>query len=215
MLKQLSLIFHFIVRYSLWVIGILALVACASTPPPPRQANNICSVFKQYPEWYWATLKSYRHWHVPVPVQMAIINQESSFQADARPTRHHLLWFIPGARFSSAYGYPQALDQTWQVYQHSANHRGAQRDDFPDAVDFVGWYGDQVQRKLGIVKTDPYHFYLAYHEGLGGYARRTYLEKTWLKFVARKVQLQALLYAHQYQGCKNTLASRNTSLDHA
>ena len=41
---------------------------------------------------------------------MAIIKQESSFIADAKPDRRKLLGFIPWKRKSSARGYAQAID---------------------------------------------------------------------------------------------------------
>jgi len=50
---------------------------------------------------------------------MAIIRQESSFQADAQPPRSRILWIIPGPRPSSAYGYSQALDGTWDWYRQA------------------------------------------------------------------------------------------------
>jgi hypothetical protein len=45
-------------------------------------------------------------------------------------------------RQSSAYGYSQALDGTWEEYQED-QRRGARRDRIDDATDFMGWYMDQ------------------------------------------------------------------------
>ena len=44
---------------------------------------------------------------------------------------------------------------------------GADRDDFNDAIDFIGWYNDQSSRRSKISKSDAYNLYLAYHEGQG------------------------------------------------
>ena len=92
------------------LVGVL-LVGCVSQPP--RDVNNICNVFRQYPGWYKDALDVQKRWLVPVPVQMAIIHQESKFDARAKPGRQKLLWVIPWRRPSTAYGYTQALDGTW------------------------------------------------------------------------------------------------------
>ena len=69
-------------------IGILGIVvsvlltACA-TLPPPSNVNNLCSIFRQYPDWYRATQDVSVRWRVPVTVQMAIMHQESKFDANA------------------------------------------------------------------------------------------------------------------------------------
>ena len=132
--------------------------------------------------------KSAKKWGVPVHVQLAIIYQESRFVHDAKPPRKKLLWVIPWKRQSSAYGYGQILDSTWDSYRKDTGHRWADRDDFSDVVDFIGWYGNQSHKLAGIAKDDTYNQYLAYHEGQGGFRRKTYLKKGWLMKVARKVQ---------------------------
>jgi hypothetical protein len=119
---------------------------------------------------------------------MAIIHQESKFRRDARPPKKRVLGFIPWGRASSAYGYAQAKDDTWDWYISKTGNRGADRDDFEDAVDFVGWYCSMTHRTNGVSKWDAYNQYLAYHEGHGGYRRRTYNKKAWLLGVARKVE---------------------------
>lgn len=183
----------------------LLLVSCASRPP--RDVNNVCNIFHQYPKWYRDALDVERRWKIPVSVQMAILHQESKFDARARPGRTKLLWVIPWKRPSSAYGYTQALRSTWALYKRSSNGGRvlASRDDFTDAVDFVGWYANQANRIAGIPRTDAYRLYLAYHEGIGGYQRRTYLKKRWLVPVARKVSARAQLFQAQLNHCRGTL----------
>ena len=122
---------------------------------------------------------------------MAIIRQESSSQFDAKPPRNKLLGFIPWTRPSDAYGYAQALDSTWGWYKDDTGRRFADRDDFKDAIDFVGWYTDMSNKSVGISKWDPYNQYLAYHEGQTGWRRGTYNNETWLKETARQVELQS------------------------
>ncbi len=182
------------------------LTGCAK--PRPDDVNNICSIFKQYPNWYWATKDVETRWRVPVTVQMAIMHQESHFSAIAKPPRTKLLWIIPWKRPSTAYGYTQALNQTWAEYKKDAGKYLVNRDDFSDGADFVGWYGYQAYKKAGIKRNDAYRLYLAYHEGIGGYQRQTYLKKPWLVKVARKVKRQQARYESQLNRCKTSLETK-------
>ncbi|MGZ8218643.1 transglycosylase SLT domain-containing protein [Methylomagnum sp.] len=188
---------------SLPLLLLLLLAGCASLPP--KNPANICSIFHEKDDWYAATRKAQQRWGVPVPVQMAIINQESSFVEDARPPRYRFLGFIPLWRPTTAYGYGQATDPTWNWYLADTGHSGADRDDFDDATDFVGWYTYQSYSKLGIPKHDAYRQYLAYHEGHGGYKRGSHKAKSWLLQVARKVATNATRYKTQLTGCQREL----------
>lgn len=192
-----------VVPLTLWLLG------CATTPP--SEPANLCAIFNEKDDWYEASLAAQKAWGIPVAVQMAIMKQESAFVADAQPPRDWFLGFIPLSRPSSAYGYSQALDGTWDQYVESTGHSGAERDDFADAVDFIGWYARQSQSQLGISPRDAYRQYLAYHEGQGGYARGSYQKKPWLRDVARRVASTADRYQRQLDGCKpeldETLAS--------
>ncbi|AOW52045.1 TPA: hypothetical protein JBE46_15175 [Legionella pneumophila subsp. pneumophila] len=194
------------IRFTLLCFSIF-LTGCVSKPP--ADINNICNIFKQYPKWYVDSKDVERRWKVPVPVQMAIIHQESKFNARARPPRTKLLWIIPWTRPSTAYGYTQALRSTWDNYKRSNGWFWSSRDDFGDGVDFIGWYANQANIKAGIPRTDPYSLYLAYHEGIGGYQRKTYLKKPWLISVARKVKAKSQLYAMQLNSCQGSLKSRS------
>jgi hypothetical protein len=185
------------------VSPLLALFGCSTAPPD--NINNGCDIFAEKDGWYRAVDRSYRKWGVPAHVQLAIIHQESSFQDGAKAPRDTLLGFIPWGRKSSAYGYAQAIDSTWEWYQKSTGRGGADRDDFDDAVDFIGWYGDQSHRRNGIAKGDAYNQYLAFHEGHGGYSRRSYKRKKWLLRVANKVQRRADVYRTQLRGCEHNL----------
>ena len=65
------------------------LTGCAK--PRPDDVNNICSIFKQYPNWYWATKDVETRWRVPVTVQMAIMHQESHMMSHIYISK---LWLI-------------------------------------------------------------------------------------------------------------------------
>jgi len=207
LLMRYLLEFYRKLRSVIFMFFVLLLSACVSSPP--SDINNICHIFKQYPKWYTDAKDVEARWKVPVPVQMAIIHQESKFDARARPSRTKLLYVIPWKRPSSAYGYTQALHQTWNEYKRSNGGLFASRDDFSDGVDFVGWYANQANIKARIPRSDAYSLYLAYHEGIGGYLRKTYLKKSWLIPVARKVKARSQIYAMQLNSCKGTLKSRS------
>lgn len=186
------------------IVWLCALLGGCGTSPP-RNTSNSCAIFVEKSKWYRQADESYRKWGVPIHVQMAILYQESAFVDDARPPRNRLLWVIPWKRPSSAYGYAQATDGTWDWYRSATGNRGADRDDFADATDFVGWYGAQSHRRLGIGFGDAYNQYLAYHEGQGGYARGSYKNKAWLLKVARRVQDRARNYEIQLATCSEEL----------
>ncbi len=183
----------------------LAALLAGCTTSQPANIGNICAIFEEKDDWYEEAADAREEWGSPIPVMMAIMHQESRFHAKAKPPRKKILGFIPGFRPSNAYGYSQALDSTWDAYQRSAGRYGADRDDFGDAIDFIGWYNYQSHKSSGISRSNTYALYLAYHEGQGGYNRGTYRNKGWLIKVARKVERRANDYQSQLSGCEEKL----------
>lgn len=181
------------------------LGACTATQP--KNTEDICDIFREKDDWYDDAADSTKEWGSPIAVMMAIMYQESRFQSKAKPPRKKILGFIPGPRPSSAYGYSQAKKSTWKDYKRSAGRYGADRDDFSDAIDFIGWYNFQSHKRSGISRKDTYRLYLAYHEGHGGYNRGTFRKKKWLMDVARKVERKANSYQQQLVGCEEKLKS--------
>ena len=187
------------------IINLLLMVGCSSAPP--KNINNSCDIFREKGDWYDDAKDSFERWGVPIHIQLAIIHQESRFKYDAKTEMEYFLWIIPVGRKSSAYGYAQVQDDTWDWYMKSTGNWGADRDDFDDAVDFIGWYGKRTYEKLKISKWDAYNQYLAYHEGHGGYKRKTYNGKPWLIKVAHKVDKRAKTYRAQLATCEDELNS--------
>lgn len=178
------------------------LTGCSSTSTtPPRDPENLCSIFKEKPGWHDSAKAMEKRWKVPVYVPMAMMYQESSFKHDARPPKKYIMGFIPNGRVSSAVGYSQALDGTWAQYKKSRGRSFADREDFDDAMDFMGWYVNNTTRMNGVSKSDAYNQYLNYHEGQTGWRRKTFNKKPWLKTVARKVDSRSKRYASQYRAC--------------
>jgi len=187
----------------LMVMALMLLAGCASAPP--ENQDDICAVFEEKTSWYKKARRSSRRWGTSIPIMMSFIYQESSFKAKARPPRKKIFWVIPGRRPASAYGYAQATNETWSAYKKSTGLWGADRNDFGDAIDFIGWYNDQTYRKNKVAKTDGHNLYLAYHEGQGGFANKSYRNKQWLIDVAKKVSDRADTYRTQLNGCEKGL----------
>jgi hypothetical protein len=187
-----------------WIILLLiwlwAATGCSTAPP--SRSDDICLIFSEKNGWYAAAREAETRWGTPVPVMLAFIRHESGFRADAKPARRRILWIIPGPRPSDAYGYPQALDSTWRDYKRATGKRWAGRNDFADAVDFIGWYNDISYHKNGIDKADTYNLYLAYHEGHSGYNRGSHRGKSWLQRTARTVAATADSYRRQLYRCQ-------------
>ncbi len=194
-------------QQKLAIIALVMLVSACATSPP-EQTDNVCDIFREKSGWYADAKESRARWGVPISVSMAFMHQESRFVATAKPPRKKLWGFIPGPRPSDSYGYSQAKNSTWEWYQRSTGNYGADRDDFGDAIDFIGWYNNVSYKQLGIDKQDAFRLYLAYHEGHGGYRKQSYRSKEWLVDVARKVDRQANRYNSQLQDCSEELEPR-------
>jgi hypothetical protein len=185
------------------VFLLLLLSGCSSYTP--SNLDDACRILGDNHKWYKQALKASNEWKTPIATQLAFIHQESRFKGNAKPPRTKILWVIPGPRKSDAYGYGQVKKDTWRWYQKSTGHYGADRDDFGDVVQFIGWYNKESQRRLGVGLGDPYHQYLAYHEGHGGFERKTFNKKPWLKPVAQKVAKRAYQYQQQIKDCQKEL----------
>ena len=167
----------------------------------PRELDNACAIIRERPQYFRAMKATERRWGVPVHVQMATFHQESKFIGNARTPHRFALGIIPMGRQSTAYGYSQAIDGTWDDYRDAMGRRGARRDRIDDATDFMGWYMDGTEEKLGISKWDATNQYLAYHEGRNGYAAGSHNSKAWLLRVADEVGARAETYRQQLSAC--------------
>ena len=184
------------------VIAVLVASCGSGNYSAPRDLENACSIVAERPHYLRAMQRTERRWGVPVHVQMATIHQESKFIGNARTPHRYALGINPMGRQSSAYGYSQALDGTWDEYKQEAGGRFAKRDNIRDATDFMGWYMNQTRRRNGIALNDAFNQYLAYHEGHTGYARGSYHRKPWLIEVARRVSTRADYYRGQLRACR-------------
>ncbi len=190
-------------RFLFVLFGVLLLASCGGgSKQPPSRLNDACSIAREKPDYIKAFKSTERKWGVPVHVQMATIYQESRYRHDARTPHKYVLGVIPMGRQSSAYGFSQALDGTWEQYQRETGKRRAKRDRIRDASDFIGWYMNKSYERNGIHPSDTRNQYLAYHEGHTGFARGSYNGKSWLLNVANDVDARAQLYQAQLAGCR-------------
>lgn len=180
-----------------------ALASCslAGGGSAPSDLDNACAMKRQKSAWFKHLNRVERKYAVPKATLLAMIHQESKFEARAKTPMRYRLGVIPVGRQSSAFGYSQALDGTWDWYQDETGRHGTRRYRFKDSVEFMGWYMTETRRRTGIEMNDTYRQYLAYHEGQSGYLKGTYKRKPWLMKVARKVSNRAVLYHSQLQSC--------------
>ena len=193
-------------KKSLLIVFLSALLSgCFSTPAV--KVNNICNLMDEEVSWYRAIKASEKKYGAPAHVQLAIIYQESNFASDAKPPREKLFGMVPWFRPTTAYGFAQAVDDTWEWYKLKTGNKNADRDDFDDAADFVGWDMTQSSKRSGITMSDAYNQYLAYHEGHGGFNKKSYRKKPWLTKIAKKVDGNAKRYKQQLKQCASALDS--------
>ena len=136
------------------LLALLFMFLTGCTTTPPKDQSNLCTIYREYPDWYEDSLQMQSEYGTPLHVAMAIMKQESSYVADALPPRDYLLWVIPWGRVSSAYGYAQAQDPVWGEYKDNTGNGGS-RDSFDDAIMFIGWYTTGTQRCLLYTSPSP------------------------------------------------------------
>lgn len=185
--------------------ALLVSTSCASNPP--RSPDNVCAVFEEKPKWWRAAKRAERKWQLPPEVAMAFVHRESAYVSNAKPPRKKKLGFIPWGRVSSAYGYAQATDEAWADYIAATDRWFSDRDDFSDALDFIGWYNTQSRKRLRLKSDNARHLYLAYHEGWGGYRSGRWRRDKTVQRYADIVAGRAANYHLQLKQCRGDLDS--------
>lgn len=185
------------------MVILVVLGSCAGRDnTAPTSLDNACRILEQRPHFVRAFRATERKWGVPAHVQMATLYQESKFIGDARTPFRYALGVIPMGRQSSAYGYAQALDGTWDEYKRETRNPRARRDRIKDATDFMGWYMTKSRERNGVALSDARNQYLAYHEGHTGFSRGTYNRKAWLLRISGEVDARAGAYRVQLAKCR-------------
>lgn len=182
--------------------SLLLLTGC--TDLPPKSFDDACVLAYSQSGWAKTLADAQDEYQVPPGLVMSVIFHESTFNAQARPPRQTVLGFIPW-RKSTAYGYAQIKNETWQWYKDKHPGLLKSRTHFSDSVDFIGWYYTLFRERTQNSIVGDYdigkHFYLAYHDGLGGHSRKSYEGNKWLLAKARKVSERAMMYDKQLANC--------------
>jgi hypothetical protein len=140
------------------ILLFLALAACA----PPRQAeapsappaNATCALLAAHKGWAEALASAQARWETPPPTLLAVVRQESNFQVEKQTPP------------LAPYGYAQADARTWSAYRSAVKRPHADRANFADAVDFIGWYFAATRARTNAdYRRNLDTHYLAYSRG--------------------------------------------------
>ncbi|SUO97024.1 transglycosylase SLT domain-containing protein [Suttonella ornithocola] len=156
--------------------------------PPESLQEDACALLDNRPHWRLALGQTRAKWGVEPWYVLAFLHQESRFNPTAMST-------------SRAYGYAQVKDESWDWYILKTGNKGGSRERFDDAVDFMGFYATQNEKRNGVALNDVKNQYLAYHEGMGGFERGSFLGKPWLLTISDKVLDRAAMYQAQLLDC--------------
>lgn len=177
------------------IISILLLNTTSLLASAQNTSNiSICQILKYHPSWKNSLKNVDKKYNIPPAFTLAVIHQESKFHANAKNKN------------SSAFGYAQALDGTWKVFQKDVEPN-AKRNNFNDSVEFVDWYMSRLAHKLHLKPSDSFDLYLAYMLGEGGYKNYTnnpYQNNDSLlkkEAIAAKVRLKSQVYNLELQNC--------------
>ena len=172
------------------ILGV-SLGVLASGQPAHSDSNihDACKMMQERSGWFQSVKAVSQKRQVPIPSMLAVIHQESRFNGTAN------------ARDSSAYGFAQALDGTWDSYRRATKSSDADRSNFADSVDFIGWYMTETRRRAGVADGDTASHYLAYHEGIAGFRSTRWTKKPRLIKIAKKVARTARTYEQQLEDC--------------
>ena len=184
------------------ILAFLFIQSCGIFNRTPISQDNACDILVHKLSWKRAVNSTAKKWGVSPSLQLAFIKTESNFRARAKTPRKFFLGIIPTGRISSAYGYAQALNGTWDWYKKDTGNRGASRTDFSDSSDFIGWYVSQTNKKLRIPKSDVYRQYLAYHQGHAGFKSGRYKSSQAIMNVAQRTSNTAIKFEKQLKSCK-------------
>ncbi|MBE8216029.1 MAG: transglycosylase SLT domain-containing protein [Endozoicomonadaceae bacterium] len=193
---MLTLLLWRILVYALSCTGaVVALHATNQYQKPLSNPHDICRIFKERPAWLYAARKSERRWHIPIPLMMAVIRHESSFQAHAQPLSCK-------KNKNSAYGYAQAKKNTWQDYAKKNTYQSNPlRYNFSDSIDFVGWYLNKSKQVNKLKVQNAMAMYLTYHEGWTGYKAQSWRHHKKILKTAYAVQNTYVQYKKQLKKC--------------
>jgi len=177
-------------RAALAVLAFVMLLGEAvGTANAASNLDNACSLFRERIGWFTIANDASKKWDVPVPAILSVMYHESRFKADA------------STKTTTAFGYAQALDGTWEQYKTATKASSARRTSFADSVDFIGWYMTETEQKIGVPLDDVKAQYLTYHQGRSGYRSKRWMKKPDLIKIANAVVKLSETYEEQMYEC--------------
>ena len=129
------------------------------------QTKDMCALLANNPSWSDSLKVAQDQWSISPGAVLAIIDQESRFNAQARGAN------AGGPNPRRNFGYAQANVQTWNWFLRDTGKAAGARTDFALSVDFVGWHFAKMERRFRISRSNVSAHYLVYKMGEGGYQR--------------------------------------------
>lgn len=167
--------------------------------------ENACSILRENPDWFRAAVRTDLVYGVPIHTQLAFVRHESQFVKDARPLNKNKKTMAHKKYASTAYGFSQALNGTWEQFKSEMKDNRLDRTNFGHSLEFIGWYNSK-NIKSGLVRANNVsHLYLAYHEGPSGYKNKSYRKKPWLINYSKAVSETSEKYRKQLSACNLTM----------
>ena len=159
------------------ILVFLLIQSCGIFNRIPTSQDNACELLSHKSSWRRAVNATEKKWGYHLRFNWLLLKPNQILEQEQK-LPGNFFRIIPTGRISSAYGYAQALNGTWDWYRKDTGKRSASRTDFSDSSDFIGWYVSQTNKKLKIPKSDVYRQYLAYHQGHAGFKSGRYKIKS-------------------------------------
>ena len=129
------------------------------------QTQDVCGLLGRHAGWSEDLKAAQEKWRVSPGNILAVIDQESRFNAAARGAG------AGGGNPSRNFGFAQANLTTWNWFLRDTGKPSGDRTDFALSADFVGWHFATMERRIGASRDNTTAQYLAYKMGEGGYKR--------------------------------------------
>ncbi len=173
--------------------ALFCLAAIMSAPTLTHaQTADACGLLARNSGWAKDLKAAQDKWQVTPGTMLAIIDQESRFNANARGEG------AGGASPTRNFGYAQANLRTWNWFLRDTGNASGARTDFGLSVDFVGWHFATMERRIGAPRSNTTVHYLVYKMGEGGYQRGASASS---RALAGRVAARARMFDGQLAGC--------------
>jgi hypothetical protein len=175
------------------IISATCAAIALSAPTALAQTADMCTVIARNPDWIPILQTVEQTYGVTPGAVLAVIDQESRFNASARGQG------ASGANPQRNFGYSQANLRTWNWFLRESGYEGSHsRTDFAASAHFIGWHFVEHVGSINAPVSDTYRHYLVYKQGLGGYRRGASAASQRL---ARTVARRAATADSQLDGC--------------